>query len=291
MRNEILIKRYHLKTDKKITNTKIVLISDVHISSIFKKDKLNEIIQIITKEKPNYICIPGDLIDGVNILEEKDNVEVILTFLKKLSAIAKVIISIGNHDISRLLSNTFHTKWKSERNDEFFNQMRTIKNVELLDNDTYEDKNIRFICFTPSFEYYKKNDEDIDILIKEMNDCIFAIDDFKYNVLLCHSPIHLLNDKLLNEVKFTKEVDLFLSGHMHNGMVHPILEKVWKGNRGIITPGKKLFSKRVTRGILKKNDKTLIISGGITKLSYSAPNLFHCFNNFFPMNIEIVNID
>ena len=79
---------------------------------------------------------------------------------------------------------------------------------------------------------------------------------------------------------------------MHNGMVHPIMEKVWKGNRGIITPTKKFFSKTaLTRGIKTKEEKVLIVSGGITKLSKSSTNFLYHFNDNYPMNIEMININ
>ena len=68
------------------------------------------------------------------------------------------------------------------------------------------------------------------------------------------------------------------------------MEIFWKGNNGIITPGRRFFSKILSRGMIKKDDITLIISGGITKLSYSAPNLLHHLNCLYPMNMEIINV-
>ena len=114
----------------------------------------------------------------------------------------------------------------------------------------------------------------------------------KYNILLCHSPVNVLDDEVLEKTKLLSNIDLILSGHMHNGMVPPILEKIWKGNSGIITPSKKLYPKaKTTRGIIKKQNKVLIISGGITKLSFSSPEILHPFNEFYPMNMEIIDIE
>ena len=253
------------------------------------KDK---IINNIKDEKINYICIPGDLIDGTNILDEKNNEKIVINFIKRLSKISKVIISVGNHDISRLRSNSFDTKWKPERNEVYFEKLKKLNNVYLLDNEIYTDNDISFIGFTPSFKYYKEKDEDRELLIQELNDKMIKINKNNYNILLCHSPIHMLDKNVLEKAKLMKDIDLILSGHMHNGMVPPIIEKIWKGNCGIITPNKKLYPKaKVARGIIKKENKTLIISGGITKLSYSAPTIFHPFNDFFPMNIELININ
>ena len=290
MGNKVVIKNYYLDSQNISKKIKIVLISDIHISSILKEKRLENIIQKVKEIKPNYICIPGDLIDSVNVLEDEKNKKMTISFLKRLGLITKVIISLGNHDISRLLSKSFHTKWNDDKDNVFFNELKKIKNVKLLDNDIYCDGDIRFIGFTPSFKYYRKRDGDIDVLIKEMSDVVLKVDNNKYNILLCHSPVHILNDEILEKVTFMKDINLILSGHMHNGMVHPIMEIFWKGNNGIITPGRRFFSKILSRGMIKKDDITLIISGGITKLSYSAPNLLHHLNCLYPMNMEIINV-
>lgn len=292
MPKKIINKKYNINNKKIKKETKIFLMSDIHISKIFKKEKLEEIMKLIKKELPDYICIPGDVIDSTNILEDKNLEKLTLNFIKELSIASKVIISIGNHDMSRLLDNSYHTKWKEDRNNEFFQKIKEINNVHLLDNETYINKNINFVGFTPSFKYYKEEHEDKSLLIKELNSLYLKIPEDKYNILLCHSPIHLLDNELLEKVNLMKNIDLILSGHMHNGMVHPLMEIIWKGNRGIITPNKELYPKaKITRGIKRKNDKILIISGGVTKISSSAPNVFHIIGNLYPSNIEIINLN
>ena len=84
-------KTYNIKSN---INKKIVLISDIHYSS--KKDikNLNIVLDRIKKINPDYICIPGDTIDKSEI---KDSVQFI-NWLKKLTKISKVIVSIGNHE-------------------------------------------------------------------------------------------------------------------------------------------------------------------------------------------------
>ena len=56
-------------------NIKIMIMSDIHFSKCVKDKKLNYITKYINKEQPNYILIPGDLIDSNNdieVLNEKD---------------------------------------------------------------------------------------------------------------------------------------------------------------------------------------------------------------------------
>ena len=282
-------KRYQETSKKLIKNKKIFLISDLHIGIGFNIKKLDKIKKEIEKEIPNYICIPGDIIDNTNIIKDKE--DIVINFLKDISTNTKVIISLGNHDVCRLIRDKKGKRWEYDKRDDFFNKIRNIKNVYLLENEIYTDKDICFIGLSLSYEYYKTTGESINILEKELNALNIKIDKNKYNVLLCHSPHRLTNERII-KTKIMKDIDLILSGHMHNGMVHPIMELIWKGNKGIITPTKELFPKaKVTRGRIKLNDKNLIISGGITKLSNSSAYIISPLNCLYPMNIEIININ
>lgn len=282
-------KRYQETSKKLIKNKKIFLISDIHIGTGFNIKKLDKIKKEIEKEMPNYICIPGDIIDNTNIINDKENI--IIKFLKDISMNTKVIISLGNHDICKLIRDKEGKRWEYDKRDDFFNKIRGIKNVYLLENETYTDKDICFIGLSLSYEYYKTTGESINVLEKELNALNVKIDKNKYNVLLCHSP-HRLTNECIKKTKLMKDIDLILSGHMHNGMVHPIMELLWKGNKGIITPTKELFPKaKITRGRVNLNDKVLIISGGITKLSHSSAYVISPLNFLYPMNIEIININ
>ena len=282
-------KRYQETSKKLIKNKKIFLISDLHIGIGFNIKKLDKIKKEIEKEIPNYICIPGDIIDNTNIIKDKE--DIVINFLKDISTNTKVIISLGNHDVCRLIRDKKGKRWEYDKRDDFFNKIRNIKNVYLLENEIYTDKDICFIGLSLSYEYYKTTGESINVLEKELNALNVKIDKNKYNVLLCHSPHRLTNERII-KTKIMKDIDLILSGHMHNGMVHPIMELIWKGNKGIITPTKELFPKaKVTRGRIKLNDKNLIISGGITKLSNSSAYIISPLNCLYPMNIEIININ
>lgn len=285
---KIILKKYNLKTNKINKKIKISLLSDIHISEIFNLKKLSIIIDKIKKEEPDYICIPGDLIDSTNVLDNNNLKKEILNFLKELSKTAKVIISYGNHDVYHLnkSSHVETKKWTCDKRKDYYKEINKIKNVHLLDDETYIDENISFTGLTLSYKYYKETCENKEVFCEEIKNKKIKLDKSKYNIVLCHTPVYVLE-----ELPILKDSDLILSGHMHNGMVHPLMEIIWKGNSGIITPTKKLYPKaKLTRGRVSKK-RELIISGGITKLAYSAPNFFHPFNNFYPMNMEIININ
>ena len=289
--SRILKKKYDLKNKKINKEKRLLLISDIHISKIFNIKKIDKIINELKKEKIDYICIPGDIIDCTNVLEEEKYQNIIIDFLEKLSSISKVIISLGNHDISRLRTSRKEKKWTYEKKDNFFNKIKKIKDVHLLDDAVYIKDDICFIGLTLSFDYYKKTKENKKDLLDELKNKNIKLDNNKYNVLLCHTPVHILDNEL-NSIDLIKNTDLILSGHMHNGMVHPIMEKIWKGKKGIITTTKKLYTKaNLTRRIKNKDEKVLIISGGITKLSQASTKFLYHFNDIYPMHIEIININ
>ena len=76
---------------------------------------------------------------------------------------------------------------------------------------------------------------------------------------------------------------------MHNGMVPRILDKIIKNNYGIISPDKHLFINNA-RGKIVNKYYTLIISGGITKLSSSSSKILSKLNFIYPISINKIKI-
>lgn len=67
----MIIKQYTTTTPKINNNLKISIFSDIHYSNIFKTNKFKKIKQSLINEQPNYIFIPGDIIDKTNILDSE----------------------------------------------------------------------------------------------------------------------------------------------------------------------------------------------------------------------------
>lgn len=220
---KIVNKKYNVKSS---VNKKVILISDLHYSNKEDIDRLNYILENISLQEPDYICICGDLIDKSAILDEED----IINWLKKLSLVAKTIISIGNHEFYINKHNKVFGL-----NKEFFKKVSSINNLYLLDNDNISIDGINFIGLTvPMDLYYKTN------ITKEMNELLNRLNfiNDKFNILLCHSPELIFNKSILNN----RNINLILCGHMHGGAVPTFLRKIF-GHRGIISPRKKLFPK------------------------------------------------
>lgn len=263
------MKIFNTSYNLKGINTNIVLISDVHYYSKENIKHLNKVLDNIKKIKPKYICIPGDLIDESNIKDEDKLIE----WLSKLAGISKVILSIGNHELY-----INRDKRIFGLNKKLYNKIKNIDNLYLLDNDNIIFDNINFIGITLPIDYYFEEDKkyiDIEKYIKRLN-----TSKNKYNVLLCHSPINICNEKFLKKYN----LNLVLCGHTHGGITPRIFRPILK-NRGLISPRKRLLPK-ISYGHIKINNTDIVITSGITVVSHL--NSFRILKNFF--SSEIVSI-
>lgn len=257
---KIINKIYNIKSN---INKKIVLISDIHYEN--KKDlkRLNSILDNIREINPDYICIPGDITNTSQIQDEEE----LVNWLKNLSSITKVIISIGNHEF-------YINKYKKTYglNKKLLTKISNIKNIYLLDNDNTIIDDINFIGVTIPAEYYDK-EEYFYTWIKNIK-----TNKKHYNVLLCHSPHNIYN---FNELE-NKNINLVLCGHMHGGVVFNFLRPIFK-NRGLISPTKKLFPQNAY-GHIKTLKLDILITSGIRVLP------FKLLNKLFKPEIVKINL-
>ena len=250
---KILNKEYNISNK---LNKCIVLISDMHYKDKNDLNRLNYILKEIKKHKPNYICIPGDIIDKSIINDEKEFIQ----WLKKLSEICKVIISLGNHEF-------YMNKYINiyNLNTELMEKIKNINNIYLLDNENIILDNVNFIGITPAIQYYDESKKLNDFhkyldMIKVENNC--------YNILLCHNPLYLCNENILED----KNIDLILCGHTHGGVVPKFLRNIFKSS-GIISPKVRLFPKNVY-GRLNIGKTNIIISSGLKMTPINFVNRF-----------------
>lgn len=273
--NKIDIKTDYLY-NKNGKETIIFHFSDIHFNSNTSIHLFEKILNSVKKEKPNYIMITGDLIDEPSITLDKKINELII-FLSDLGKECKVFISIGNHDVY------------FDKDFIFFNKIDKINNVFVLNNKSYIDDNIYVFGFTmPNIYYYNiTGKESYEVILDELDKHNSFINNLPKDVVkigLFHSPINLMNNSVLSKLE---EFDLLLSGHMHNGMLFKWMSLFFPKNSGLVGPSKKLFPK-LSRGRVDKNNLSLIISGGITKLSLEASKVLCKFN--FVYNISINKI-
>ncbi len=278
MKNIEIVKNI-LSSKKLKKDITFIHIGDIHYNETTSTKKLEYIKYAIEDAHPDYIFITGDLLDRPKITKNKEKIKILVSWLNSLGNIAKVFISLGNHDIIL------------EEDYKFFNKLNDINNIYVLNTQSYEDKNIFISGFTlPTNYYYNiEKHEDENALLETLQNNFNLVTNLpkkKYKVALIHSPILLSEKKVVEKLK---EYDLILSGHMHNGLIPRILDKIIKNNYGLISPDKRFFAKN-TRGKIKTKYYTIIITGGITKLSTSSTKILSKLNGLYPISINKITV-
>ncbi len=296
MERKIQIKEYEILDIHIEKEKKVAFLSDIHYVTGFDQNILKQIIYHLKQNKPNFICIGGDIVDNAKEFDDLNNQKILLQLFQQFGNIATTLIIFGNHDFINYENKKRSFHW----NKEWIQKINQLQNVHLLHNSNYETKYINFIGYTQSLNYYHsvlkrgKYDDNEQILIQELNQFLpkwICFD--KCNILLCHSPIKILQDNTISNVDLLKEIRLILTGHMHNGLVPNCLEKIFPNNYGFLYPNKQLLPK-VARGIIEKKIKdstiSLIVSGGITKIQNCAPKIIQPINQLYPASIEYIKI-
>ena len=158
-----------------------------------------------------------------------------------------------------------------------------------MDNESITLKKITFYGYTLPYLYYsKKNIEQSKVALTFFKLNKTGFKNNNYNIILSHTPIIFENADLVKEVK---NVDLVLSGHMHNGVIPIVLDKIFKGSKGIISPTKNWFPNYARGRIVLNKNTNLIISKGITTFQKTAPFICRIFNFLYPSNIEYINVE
>lgn len=267
---------------------RIIVISDLHFDKEINNKKLTRISNKLKKLKPDYILFPGDIIDSLDSIKDKKEYNRLLSWVKTLDT---TIMSLGGHDFYK--DDVAH--WKYQAPDKLVNGVNSLSNAYLLDNSKYEDENIFVVGYTQSMEYYnypintsrifhsvKENKDIMKKELKLLKDKLGNAPKNKLSIILVHSPVYLLDKDIQNELK---DYNYFVSGHMHNGCVPPILYELWNSKRGIIAPCKEFFPDNERNTLRKYGDK-LIVNGPLTMFH---GRILKFFNHFYPLYITTID--
>ena len=139
---------------------KILILSDVHFSPDFPDEKFTKLVTFIKHQAPNYLFLPGDLLDSTDVLDDKTHEKRLLKFLEKLGKIAPLLISLGNHDFYHRPApgsreEQENINWVDHYPADFYEKVNNLENVYVLNNQDYEDKNIYVYGYTQSPRYFE----------------------------------------------------------------------------------------------------------------------------------------
>ncbi|MBR5498059.1 MAG: metallophosphoesterase [Clostridia bacterium] len=240
------IKNYSI-SDK----ARIVLLSDLHGNSFGKGNK--NLLKKITELQPDIICLAGDFIDEDNTAQ--DNAEFI-DFLDKLTDIALVYYSYGNHDLNYFNKNGYT----------LIEEIQATGCIVLEEEYVDIEINNKKIRLGGIFDYafnqkYVSRDEWFkDSTFLFLND--FCNTD-RTKILMCHRPESFIYDN----ASFW-EIDYVLCGHTHGG--------IWRLPfiGGVIAPEQGLFP-MYDKGEYQINNIKMIISSGLSGYK-NIPRLFNC---------------
>ncbi len=230
--NYLKVSKYEINDNnlpKSFNNFKIVHISDFHNTKSKKLTK--DIVKKIKLEKPNIIVVTGDLVDS-----RRTDIEVSLSFIKKIIDVSPIYYVIGNHE-TRL-----------DNMDDLIKKLKDI-GVIVLDNkvETIEisDEVINIVGLNDPNLYKVKDYE--KLINKNLNNIDY--DKNNYTILLSHRPE-------LYDTYVKNNVNLVFTGHAHGGQIRvPFIG-------GLFAPSQGVFPK-YTSGTFKDNNTTMVVSRGI----------------------------
>ncbi len=269
-------------TDKKIKETKLAIISDIHFNDKYNRKIFTKIIKQIEQNNPNYITIVGDILDT----SSTTNLDDLRDFLESLSKISTTLVVLGNHDEK---AGSIHN-WTFEKNEKLIKILNSIKNLHFLNDSTYKKDNITFYGFNLSYDYYEVQHESYESFENEIKTLNCNLNKEDYNITLFHSPINIYPFLNNNKDHTLNNSNLILSGHMHNGCMpfivsYPI-NKLFKSSRGILSPTRKLFPKYAQGRIYERDG---YVYQGIMKLSHST-KLFNKLDFIFQKKVQFITI-
>ena len=246
--------RYYIDTGRFPRELTLAIVADLH------GDKPWEVIEILKKERPDYILMPGDIFEDLDgSCDEKNNIA--FDVLRESARIAPTFYSCGNHEDGEC-----GAWWKLWRRHEGRERCFSPENTERIQSsgavyleDSYTvDGGIAFGGLASGLLYRDKKPK----LSWLEEFCRFE----GPKVLLCHHPEYF--EPYLKELP----IDLIVSGHAHGGQ--------WRiFGRGVFAPGQGIFPK-YTSGV---HHGRFVISRGL-KRGGIVPRIFN------PREVVIVKL-
>lgn len=197
-----------------LPNFKLIQISDTHLGSFFSIEKLDQVLGLIAKEKPDMVAITGDLIDDLALLEPT---------MERLTR------------FQASLPYGMHFCWG---NHEYFRDIATIRRALANSPITVLENNSRliiggaqpFYLLGVDYPWAKDGITQIEIRRRYFESTLRSVPGNAFSILLSHHPDFIEN-------AFAAGIPLTLTGHTHGGQIgilgRPVLPLQYQFMRGL----------------------------------------------------------
>lgn len=262
-----------------------LIVGDIHYHEHVPKMVFHNLLINAKKINPDFIIIPGDIIETNQFIENLKEKKFFEDMLKSLASIAPLIMTAGNHEIANYNRNIDRSSTPQTIN--YLESFNKLPNIYFLNNKQIKIDNITFTGFTPNLEYYynynSKESETISYLQYEKSNLRMNKEEF--NVLISHIVPKDFNDKDIT--------DFTISGHWHDGCVPKILDRFFENtDKGIFFenfPSKKSTSVKYARGINRFGRGYVLVTQGYRKHTADL-FLFNMVERVMANDVEVVTI-
>ncbi|RDU57811.1 metallophosphoesterase [Helicobacter sp. MIT 99-5507] len=169
---------------------KILFLSDLHISNLISKEKIQNTINLANSTNPDIIILGGDIIDSYeNVIKDK------ILLLKDLNAKYGVYFVLGNHEFI----------FDANKSLEIMSKFSNI--TSLVNSSVIIDDNINLIGISDLMG------RRVGYLEPNINEALKNTNDDLPKILISHQP------NIIDELD--SDIDLVFSGHTHGGQIFP----------------------------------------------------------------------
>ena len=233
--------RRHKVADKKLKKkARAVVLADLHNKRYGRENE--RLLEAIREQKPDFILVAGDLVTA----KPRRSQEPAIQLLKELAKDYPIYYGNGNHEYRmKLYPKTYGDMAKE------YGQALTELGIEpLVNSRTVLTEYGIAVCGLEIDRGLYRRFRIPKMPDGYMTDMLGQAPKDLYTVLLAHNPDYFPKYAAWG-------ADLVLSGHVHGGVV-----RVPFFNRGVLSPGLRLFPK-YDGGIFQEGQSTMVLSRGL----------------------------
>lgn len=226
---------------------KVLAFTDLHLCQQVAKKRSGIILQVLQRvcqtEKVDYIFFLGDLINSLDVLSDTMLRAELKMFLDELAQMAPVLMVTGNHDMSYYNAGAtkglmYPAEWQRWARALMQNERIHVLDAALGSEQAVFDDgvlrvlgmNLPEVCYPTvvreGCDPVKTFREYAEQTLPELT----KVSEREYYLLL-HNP------QFLSTIEMDPQIAV-LAGHMHNGLVPPVMDELLKfTHRGLVGPG------------------------------------------------------